>query len=273
MRARQAMAGLDINAPYSSAGGAHGADSGAETMTAGHKLSLEIVQHPHTPSAIKIEGVKATLERGLDTNARWREGRASGIVGATLLAAVLWLQGVSDDSKLELARRLLDQGLDVNSESVERATKASSGTFILAGAINCSSLQSESKARLLSMMVDAGLDLNSPCQQGKEASTTGSTLGARVAAAAGIKVDDQIAMLVTLVKGGWRPAGLSRSDQTKLANVATLLRNPALDPALRAALEQQLLQCDSGDWSWAQVQQAMGAAAGSFAAAAGSPSS
>jgi len=245
-------------------------------MTAGHKLSLDIVQHPHTSAAIKIEGVKATLECGLDINAQWHEGRASGIVGATLLASVLWLQGVSDESKLELARRLLDLGLDANSESVERATKASSGTFVLAGAISCSSLQSESKAKLLSMMVEAGLDLNSPCQQGKEASTTGSTLGARVAAAAGMKVEDQIAMLITLVKGGWRPAVLSRSDQAKLANVATLLRHQSLDPVLPAALEQEVRQCDSGDWSWALVQRPGDAGSNwieSQQAAAGSQSS
>ena len=145
------MAGLDINAPYSS--GAHGADRGAEFMTAGHKLSLDIVQHPHTPAAIKIEGVKATLECGLDINAQWHEGRASGIVGATLLASVLWLQGVSDESKLELARRLLDLGLDANSESVERATKASSGTFVLAGAISPYQVPLTTPLRLASAVV------------------------------------------------------------------------------------------------------------------------
>jgi len=91
---KQAMAGLDINAPYcTSAGGEGGAaavrGAGVMTMTAGHKLSLELVQHPHTPAAAKMEGVNATLGCGLDANARWCEGRASGIVGATLLASVL----------------------------------------------------------------------------------------------------------------------------------------------------------------------------------------
>ena len=47
-------------------------------MTAGHKLSLEIVHHPQTPAAAKIEGVNAALECGLDINAMWREGRANG---------------------------------------------------------------------------------------------------------------------------------------------------------------------------------------------------
>jgi len=91
---KQAMAGLDINAPYSTSAGGEGdaaAVRGAEvmTMTAGHKLSLELVQHPHTPAAAKMEGVNAALGCGLDANARWCEGRASGIVGATLLASVL----------------------------------------------------------------------------------------------------------------------------------------------------------------------------------------
>lgn len=255
------MAGLDINAPYSSSTEEQG--GAAEVMTAGHKLSLEIVQHPRTPGAAKIEGVKATLGRGLDTNARWCEGRASGIVGATLLASVLWLQGVSDDEKLELARTLIAQGLHVNSESVERATKASSGTFVLAGAINCSSLQSESKAQLLSLMIDAGLDLNAPCQQGKDASTTGSTLGARVAAAAGMDPNHQISMLTALVEGGWRPLALSKSDTTKLGNVPALARHASLDPAVLSVLLLHIAHCDTGDWSWAIVDKcsAAGAAA------------
>lgn len=239
------MAGLDINAPYSNS-------KQAEVMTAGHKLSLEIVQHPQTPAPAKIEGVKAALECGLDVNARWREGRASGIVGATLLAATLWLQGVTDEAKLELARRLvIEQGLQVNIESVERATKASSGTFVLAGAINCSSLQSQSKAELLSIMVAAGLDLNATCHQGKEQSTTGSTLSARVAAAAGMRANDQIVMLTTLVRGGWRPSALGRSDLSKLANVVPLSRHPSVDPALLGTLQQEIAKCESGDWSWA----------------------
>jgi hypothetical protein len=48
---------------------------------------------------------------------------------------VLWLQGVSDEAKLELACALIEQGMDVNSQSIERATKATSGTFVLAGII------------------------------------------------------------------------------------------------------------------------------------------
>jgi hypothetical protein len=172
-------------------------------------------------------------------------------VGATLLAATLWLQGVTDEAKLELARKLVEQGLQVNIESVERATKASSGTFVLAGAINCSSLQSQSKAELLSIMVTAGLDLNAACQQGKEQSTTGSTLGARVAAAAGMRANDQIIMLTTLVRGGWRPSALARSDLSKLANVVPLSRHPSVDPVLLGTLQQEIAKCESGDWSWA----------------------
>jgi hypothetical protein len=43
-------------------------------------------------AALTCSSMKATLGCGLDINARWREGRASGVAGATLLAGVLWLQ-------------------------------------------------------------------------------------------------------------------------------------------------------------------------------------
>jgi len=58
---------------------------------------------------------------------------------------VVWLQGVSDEAKLELACALIEQGMDVNSQSIERATKATSGTFVLTGIIytatHCNTLQ------------------------------------------------------------------------------------------------------------------------------------
>ena len=69
------MAGLDINAPYNSS--KHEEQNG-EFMTVGHKLSLDIVHLAHRPATAKLEGIKAMLERGLDTNTTWREGRASG---------------------------------------------------------------------------------------------------------------------------------------------------------------------------------------------------
>mmetsp|Transcript_92646 Transcript_92646/g.149566 ORF Transcript_92646/g.149566 Transcript_92646/m.149566 type:complete len:325 (+) Transcript_92646:58-1032(+) len=257
---QRAMAGLDINAPYSTSAGGEGdaaAVRGAEvmTMTAGHKLSLELVQHPHTPAAAKMEGVNAALGCGLDANARWCEGRASGIVGATLLASVLWLQGVSDEAKLELACALIEQGMDVNSQSIERATKATSGTFVLAGAMASAGLQSEAKAKLLSLFIDAGLDLNAPCQQAKQASTTGSTVATRIAVTPEINGNHQITMLTALVKGGWRPLPLSATDSTKLeAQMSRLARleRESVDPALLSALRLLIAQCGAnGDWAWA----------------------
>lgn len=227
-------------------------------MTAGHKLSLDIVQHPCATAATKLEGLKATLAHGLDINARWREGRASCVVGATLLAAVLWLQGVKDEAKMEIAKTLVDRGLQLNSESMERATKASSGTFILAGAINTSALQAHSKAGLLSMMVDAGLDLNATCQQGKELSTTGSTLGGRIAAAAGIPATQQVGMLATLVRGGWRPAQrLAPGDAARLSQVAAILCDPSLEPAVLSDFQRVIaLHVDEGNWTWAGKAEA-----------------
>ena len=250
----RAVSCLDLNAPYSERAEA----GGDEEMTAGHKLSLDLVHLPHTPAAAKLLGVKTMLEHGLDTNARWREGRASGVVGATLLASVLWLQGVPDDDKLDLARLLIGRGLPVNAESVERSTRASVGTFILAGAINCPALQSHSKAQLLSMIVVTGLDVNAACQQGKDPSTTGSTLGARIAAAAGMKPNDQVAMLTTLVRAGWCPASLSKRDADKLGNVATLMRHPALEPAALSELQQEISKCEAGEWWWAKGKPGQG---------------
>jgi hypothetical protein len=253
----QAMAGLDINAPYTNR--AQEEAGGQVIMSAGHKLSLDIVQHPCATAAAKLEGVKAMLAHGLDINARWREGRASCVVGATLLAAVLWLQGVKDDAKLELARALVDRGLQLNSESMERSTTASSGTFILAGAISTSALQPQSKADLLSMMVEAGLDLNATCQQGKDPSTTGSTLGGRIAAAPGIPATHQVSMLTTLVRGGWRPARLAKSDSTRLSQAAAILCDPSLDPAALSAFQSAIALCaDEGDWTWAAKVKAGG---------------
>jgi hypothetical protein len=43
-------------------------------------------------AVLTCSSMKATLGCGLDINARWREGRASGVAGASLLAGVLWLQ-------------------------------------------------------------------------------------------------------------------------------------------------------------------------------------
>ena len=101
------------------------------------------------------------------------------------------------------------------------------------------------------MVLEAGLDLNSPCQQGKVKSTTGSTLGGRIATATGISPNHQIGMLLTLVRGGWRPLNLSPGDLTKLSSLSSLSRDPSLDPALLFELVQAIENCDSGDWTFA----------------------
>jgi hypothetical protein len=101
-------------------------------------------------------------------------------------------------------------------------------------------------------MVGAGLDLQATCQQGKELSTTGCTLGARIATAAGIPASHQIAMLTTLIKGGWRPLSLSEKDSSKLSSIASVLCDPSLDPAVLSEFLQSIaMYKDQGDWSWA----------------------
>mmetsp|Transcript_9083 Transcript_9083/g.14364 ORF Transcript_9083/g.14364 Transcript_9083/m.14364 type:complete len:223 (+) Transcript_9083:588-1256(+) len=121
------LQGLSLEPPYS---------QDSEEGSCGHKLSLEILTLPQPTGPCKMHMIQELLLHGLDPSAEWKDGRAKGSAGGSLLAAVLWLHGVEDASKLALAEAMIEGGMKVNLECVERSTTTNCGTFIIAGAMS-----------------------------------------------------------------------------------------------------------------------------------------